>query len=158
MDFKQSTMKKIKNSLILIALTFFCLQTFAQQPTTAKKPYSDAMKAGGLLFVSGQLGLNSFVQGKDDFRDEVRNAIGNVEMILKERGLSLKHVINVTVYLKKPAQFDVFNEVYMQYFSEPFPARTCVIVKDLVQNANIEISVIASTRRKPPVKQFLEKF
>ena len=145
MDFKQSTMKKNTNPLLLLGLTLFCLQSFAQQPAKAKKPFSDAVKAGGLLFVSGQLGINPFVQGKDDFRDEVRNALGNVERILKRNGVSLKHVVNVTVYLKKLEQFDIFNEIYVQQFSDPFPARTCVIVKDLVQHANIEISVVASS-------------
>lgn len=145
MDFKQTTMIKIRNLLLLLTLILFSSQTFAQQPVKAKKPFSDAVHAGGLLFVSGQLGLNSLVQGKDSFRDEVRNALGNVERILHENGLSLKNVVNVTVYLKRPKQFDVFNEVYMQQFSDPFPARTCVIVKDLVQHANIEISVVASS-------------
>lgn len=138
-------MKKIKNSLILLAATLFCMQTFAQQPEKAKKPYRDSMKAGGLLFVSGQLGLDSLVQGKDSFRDEVRTAIGNVKRILHKNGLSLKHVVNVTVYLKNLEQFDVFNEIYIQQFSAPFPTRTCVIVKDLVKHANIEISVVAGT-------------
>ncbi|TBO44413.1 RidA family protein [Pedobacter kyonggii] len=145
MDFKQTTMKKVKKSLLLLTLILFCSQAFAQQPAKAKKPFRDAVQAGGLLFVSGQLGLNSLVQGKDSFRDEVRNALGNVERILHENGLSLKNVVKVTVYLKKPKQFDVFNEVYLQQFSDPFPARTCVIVKDLVRHANIEISVVAST-------------
>lgn len=138
-------MKKIKNPLLLLTLILLCFPTFAQQSAKAKKPFSDAMKAGGLLFVSGQLGLNSLVQGKDSFRDEVRNALGNVERILNKNDLSLKNVVNVTVYLKKLEQFDLFNEIYMQQFSDPFPARTCVIVKDLVQHANIEISVVAST-------------
>ena len=138
-------MKKIKNPLLLLPLILLCLQTFAQQPPKAKKPFSDAIKAGGLLFVSGQLGLSPLVQGKDSFRDEVRNALGNVERILNKNGLSLKHVVNVTVYLKNPEQFDVFNEIYMQQFSEPYPARTCVVVKDLVQQANIEIAVVART-------------
>lgn len=137
-------MRKIKNLLTLFAFTLFYSQVFAQQPAKPKKPFNDAMKAGGLVFVSGQIGVNSIVQGKDAFRDEVRNALGNVKTILKKNGLSLKQVVNVTVYLKKLEQFDVFNEIYMQQFSEPFPTRSCVIVKDLVQHANIEISVVAS--------------
>lgn len=138
-------MKKIKIPLLLLTLILFCSQAFAQQPAKAKKPFSDAVQAGGLLFVSGQLGLNSFVKGKDSFRHEVRNALGNVKQILNKNGLSLKHVVNVTVYLKNLEQFDVFNEIYMQQFSDPFPARTCVVVKDLVQQANIEIAVVART-------------
>lgn len=138
-------MKKIKIPLLLLTLILFYSQAFAQQPAKAKKPYSDAVQAGGLLFVSGQLGLNSFVPGKNSFRDEVRSAIGNVKQILSKNGLSLKDVVNVTVYLKKPEQFDVFNEIYIQQFSDPFPARTCVIVKDLAQQANIEIAVVART-------------
>lgn len=145
MDFKQTAMKKIRNPLLLLTLILFCSQTFAQQPAKAKKPFRDAVQAGGLLFVSGQLGINSFVPGKDSFRDEVGNALGNVKQILNKNGLSLKHVVNVTVYLKNLEQFEVFNEIYMQQFSDPFPARTCVIVKDLVQQANIEIAVVART-------------
>ena len=138
-------MKKIKIPLLLLTLILFCSQAFAQQPAKAKKPFSDAVQAGGLLFVSGQLGLNSFVKGKDSFRYEVRNALGNVKQILNKNGLSLKHVVNVTVYLKNLEQFEVFNEIYMQQFSDPFPARTCVIIKDLIQQANIEIAVVART-------------
>lgn len=138
-------MIKIKIPLLLLTLILFCSQAFAQQPAKAKRPFSDAVQAGGLLFVSGQLGLNSFVKGKDSFRDEVGNALGNVKQILNKNGLSLKHVVNVTVYLKNLEQFDVFNEIYMQQFSEPYPARTCVVVKDLVQRANIEIAVVART-------------
>lgn len=138
-------MIKIKNPLLLLTLILFCSQIFAQQPAKAKKPFRDAVQAGGLLFVSGQLGLNSFVKGEDSFGDEVRNALGNVKQILKKNGLSLKHVVNVTVYLKNLEQFNVFNEIYMQQFSDPFPARTCVVVKDLVQQANIEIAVVAKT-------------
>lgn len=138
-------MKKIRNPLLLLTLILFCSQTFAQQPAKAKKPFRDAVQAGGLLFVSGQLGINSFVPGKDSFRDEVGNALGNVKQILNKNGLSLKHVVSVTVYLKNLEQFEVFNEIYMQQFSDPFPARTCVIVKDLVQQANIEIAVVART-------------
>jgi 2-iminobutanoate/2-iminopropanoate deaminase len=144
MDFKHVTMKKIRIPLLLLTLILCCSQIFAQQSAKAKKPFRDAVQAGGLLFVSGQLGLNSFVRGRDSFSDEVRNTLENVKRILRTNGLSLKHVVNVTVYLKKPEQFDVFNEIYLQYFSEPFPARTCVIVKDLVQHANIEISVVAN--------------
>lgn len=138
-------MRKIKNLLSVFLLTLFCSQVFAQQPAKAKKPFNDAVTAGGLVFLSGQLGVNSFVQGKDSFRDEVRNAIESVDTILRKNGLSLKNVINVTVYLKELEQFDTFNEIYLQQFKDPFPARTCVIVKDLVQHANIEISVVAST-------------
>lgn len=136
-------MKKNRNIILLIALTLFCFRTVAQQPAKATKPFSDAMKAGGLLFVSGQLGLNSMVKDKGSFSAETRNALENVATILKKNGLSFKNVVNVTVYLKDLEQFDVFNEIYRQHISDPFPARTCVVVKDLVQHANIEISVIA---------------
>jgi 2-iminobutanoate/2-iminopropanoate deaminase len=139
-------MKRLKEKFLL-PIALCAIQTvFAQQPVKVVKPFSDVVASNGLVFVSGQLGINTLTKDKHSFSDEVRGAIKNVDMILKKNGLSLENAVSVTVYLKEAAQFSVFNQVYLSYFTPPFPARTCVIVKDLVQHANIEISVIASSK------------
>lgn len=96
----------------------------------------------GLVFVSGQIGVDAKDQNIG-FSEEVHQALKNVNAILQQAGSSLSQVMSVTVYLRSLDHFDEFNSVYKQYFHSPYPARTCVGVSDLVQNANVEISVIA---------------
>lgn len=113
------------------------------QTTDQTKPFSNYMEHNGLVFVSGQIGVTSKDHQGVGFNEEVNQALKNVSVILKQAGISLTQVISVTVYLRSLDQFDEFNNIYRQYFHSPYPARTCVAVSDLVNNANIEISVVA---------------
>ena len=113
------------------------------QTTGQTKPFSNYTAHHGLIFVSGQIGVTSKDHEGVGFNEEVNQALKNVDAILKQAGTSLTEVISVTVYLRNFSQFDEFNSIYKQYFRSPYPARTCVAVSDLVNNANIEISVIA---------------
>ena len=111
---------------------------YAQTDNAGSKPFSNYTEYKGLVFVAGQIG-----NADAGFSEEVRQALNNVNAILKQAGTSMKKVLNVTVYLRNMQQIDEFNSIYQIYFQAPYPARTCVAVSDLVKRANVEISVIA---------------
>ncbi|MGC9210062.1 MAG: RidA family protein [Acidilobus sp.] len=108
-------------------------------------PYSQAVVAGGFVFVSGQIPIDpstgKIVEG--GFEAQVRRVMENVKAILNAAGLSLDDVVKVTAYLKDPSKFQDFNRVYSEYFKGSFPARTTVFVADLPAGAQIELDVIA---------------
>jgi 2-iminobutanoate/2-iminopropanoate deaminase len=124
--------------LITIAALFIFEIAHAQTVTDQPKPFSAYRAYSGLVFVSGQIG-----SPEAGFSKEVHQAIRNVSEILRQAGTSLDSVLSVTVYLRNLQQFDEFNSIYREYFHAPFPARTCIAVSDLVQKANVEISVVA---------------
>ncbi|MCF6404611.1 RidA family protein [Chitinophaga filiformis] len=124
-------------------LSLFAITAQGQTAGAQAKPFSDYTVRNGLVFVSGQIGVASKDNQGVAFREEVSQALKNVSAILKQAGTSLTQVISVTVYLRDLNHFGEFNSIYRQYFHKPYPARTCIAVSDLVQNANIEISVIA---------------
>ena len=108
-------------------------------------PYSQAVEANGFVFASGQLGINpatgEFVEG--DVQAQTRQALTNARAIMKEAGLDLNNVIKTTVFLSDMANFAAMNEIYSEFFSEPYPARSAVAVKTLPKNALVEVECIA---------------
>ena len=111
-------------------------------------PYSQAVRAGGLLFVSGQIPLDpatgEMVQG--DIAAQTRRVFENLSAILREAGASFDHVVRTTVYLADMNDFAAMNEVYAKYFSSPAPARATVQAARLPKDARVEIDVIAVLR------------
>jgi 2-iminobutanoate/2-iminopropanoate deaminase len=109
-------------------------------------PYSQAVRAGGLLFVSGQIPLDpatgALVGG--DIRDQTRQVLQNLEAILLSAGGSFEHVVRTTVYLADMADFAAMNEVYAGYFAAPAPARSTIQAAALPRSARIEIDLIAA--------------
>ena len=109
-------------------------------------PYSQAIRAGGLLFVSGQValkpGTNEII--KNDITEETHQVMLNIKSILTASGMELKNMIKPTIFLSDMSFFSQVNDVYAKYFEADFPARETVAVKGLPKNANVEISVIAS--------------
>lgn len=110
-------------------------------------PYSQAIDSGaGLVFASGQLPIDpetgAFPEG--GVKEQTRQSLRNAEAILKAAGLSLAHVVKTTVFLADMGDFAAMNEVYAEFFSEPFPARSAVAVKTLPKNALVEIECIAA--------------
>jgi len=107
-------------------------------------PYSQAVKAGEMLFVSGQLGIDpitgDFVSG--GVKEQTEQVFKNIKAILKEAGATLENVVKTTVYLADMADFAAMNEVYGKEFSAPYPARSTVAVKTLPKNGLVEIEVI----------------
>ena len=110
-------------------------------------PYSQAIDSGaGLVFVSGQLPIDpatgAFPEG--DVKVQTRQSLTNARAILEAAGLSLKNVVKTTVFLADMADFAAMNEVYSQFFTAPFPARSAVAVKTLPKGALVEIECIAA--------------
>lgn len=108
-------------------------------------PYSQAVEANGFIFASGQLGIDpntgNFVEG--GVKEQTKQALTNARAIMEEAGLSLSNVVKTTVFLSDMANFADMNEVYSQFFSEPFPARSTVAVKTLPKNGLVEVECIA---------------
>ena len=108
-------------------------------------PYNHAVRVGDLLFCSGQIPLDpasgTLVTG--DIKAQAQRVLENIKLILEDQHLSLAHVVKSTVFLTNLADFAAMNEVYSQYFTADFPARSTVQVAALPKAANIEIEVIA---------------
>ncbi len=108
-------------------------------------PYSQAIEVNGFVFASGQIPIDpatgSFVEG--GIQEQTRQALTNAQQILQTAGTDLNHVVKTTVFLSDIANFAPMNEVYARFFTEPFPARSAVAVKDLPKGALVEIEVIA---------------
>lgn len=110
-------------------------------------PYSQAIDTGvGLVFVSGQLPINpatgAFPEG--GVQEQTRQSLTNARSILEAAGLGLENVVKTTVFLADMGDFAAMNEVYAQFFSAPFPARSAVAVKTLPKGALVEIECIAA--------------
>lgn len=109
-------------------------------------PYSQAIAAGGFVYVSGQLPIDPstgvFVAG--GIKEQTRQSLLNAQAILREAGTDLSHVVKTTVFLSDIANFAPMNEVYAEFFAAPFPARSAVAVRDLPKNALVEIEVVAA--------------
>lgn len=108
-------------------------------------PYSQAIVAGGFIYVSGQLPIDPstgvFVEG--GIKEQTRQSLTNAQAILREAGADLDRVVKTTVFLSDIANFAQMNEVYAQFFTVPFPARSAVAVRDLPKDALVEIEVVA---------------
>ena len=108
-------------------------------------PYSQAIVAGGFIYVSGQLPIDPstgvFVEG--GIKEQTRQSLTNAQAILREAGADLDCVVKTTVFLSDIANFAQMNEVYAQFFTAPFPARSAVAVRDLPKDALVEIEVVA---------------
>ena len=109
-------------------------------------PYSQAVKAGNLLFISGQIAIipGSLNLKNDNIADETAQVMSNLKAILDEAGLDFENVVKTTIFLKVMSLFAAVNEVYGKSFKADFPARETVAVKGLPKDVNVEISMIAS--------------
>ncbi len=107
-------------------------------------PYSQAIKAGNLLFTSGQLPIDPATgkMAEGTITDRAHQAIKNLAAIVEEAGGKLDDVVKTTVFLADIADFQAVNEVYAQYFPAPFPARSAYQVAALPLGADIEIEAI----------------
>lgn len=108
-------------------------------------PYSQAIEAGGMVFASGQVPIDpatdQFVEG--DIKEQTRQSLTNAQNILREADTDLHHVVKTTVFLSDMDNFAAMNEVYAEFFQQPYPARSAVAVKTLPKGALVEIECIA---------------
>jgi 2-iminobutanoate/2-iminopropanoate deaminase len=109
-------------------------------------PYSQAVKAGNFLFVSGQIALdpNTGALVIGTIETETHQVMKNIEAVLDEAGMSFDNVIKTTIFLMDMNDFANVNAVYGSYFKDNFPARETVQVSGLPKGVNVEISVIAA--------------
>ena len=109
-------------------------------------PYSQAIEANGLVITSGQLPIDpatgEFAPG--GIKEQTRQSLTNAKTILEEAGISLANVMKTTVFLSDMNDFAAMNEVYAEFFNEPFPARSAIAVKTLPKNALVEVECIAA--------------
>lgn len=109
-------------------------------------PYNQAVKAGGLLFISGQIAIlpGTFELKNKDIAEETSQVMTNLKAVLKEAGMDFENVVKTTIFLKDMSLFSAVNEIYGRYFKSDFPARETVAVKGLPKDVNVEISMIAA--------------
>ncbi|WP_336515967.1 RidA family protein [Pollutibacter soli] len=108
-------------------------------------PYSQAVQAGGFLFISGQVAINPASGNVEaaDVAGEAEQVMKNLKAILEKANLSFAHVVKTTIFLSDMNDFGTVNTVYSGYFTANFPARETVAVKGLPKNVRVEISMIA---------------
>lgn len=107
-------------------------------------PYSPAVKLGDFIYLSGQLPVDSktgqIVAG--DIQEQTYQVLKNMESILAEMNLEMRHIVKTTVFMADLSQFSLMNEIYASYFADPYPARSTIEVKALPMGAMIEIEAI----------------
>ena len=108
-------------------------------------PYSQAIRVGNIVYTSGQIPLDpatgAFVEG--GIKEQTRQALTNIKAILEEAGTSMNNVVKTTVLMADIGEFAAMNEVYAEFFSQPYPARAAYQVAALPKAAKIEIEAIA---------------
>ena len=111
-------------------------------------PYSQAIKMGKMIFVSGQIAIDPRTNLLiiDNIQAETKMVMENIKNILKVANCSLNDVVKCSIFLSKMEFFDSVNNIYGSYFSTPYPARETIEVSCLPKNVNVEISVIAITK------------
>lgn len=121
-------------------------QISTQNAPAAIGPYSQAIEVNGFVYASGQLPIDpatgAFPEG--GVKEQTRQSLLNVKTILEEAGLALSNVVKTTVYLADMGDFAAMNEVYSQFFAQPFPARSAIAVKALPKGALVEVEVVAA--------------
>jgi 2-iminobutanoate/2-iminopropanoate deaminase len=116
-------------------------------------PYSSALRAGPLLFISGQVPFDPATGAMvgSDIAAQTRRVLDNIGALLKAGGLTHADVVRTTVFLADMDDFTAMNDVYRTYFSEPYPARSTVQAARLPRDARIEIDAIAMYEAERPV-------
>ncbi|MCT4585033.1 MAG: RidA family protein [Peptostreptococcaceae bacterium] len=116
-----------------------------QKAPAALGPYSQAIKAGDMLFVSGQIPFipETMELVSEDVQEQTRQSLENVKAILEAAGASFNDVVKAGVFIKDMNDFGKINEIYAEYFTDNKPARACVEVARLPKDVKVEIEVIA---------------
>jgi len=107
-------------------------------------PYSQVVKAGGFLFLAGQIPLTSEnVMNEGDVVEQAHQVMKNLQAVLEKAGATLNHVVKTTIFLADLNDFETVNKVYAEYFQEPYPARSTIQAARLPKGARLEIDAIA---------------
>ncbi len=118
---------------------------FSADAPAAIGPYSQAVKAGNVLYLSGQIGMNPATGElvSDDVREQTARALQNMKAVLAAAGATAENVVKTTVFLTDMADFQAVNSVYAETFSSDAPARSCVAVAALPKGAKVEVEAVA---------------
>lgn len=119
-------------------------KVFSEKLASPVGPYSPALRVGKWIFFSGQIGLNldgNLIQGS--IEEETRQVLKNLQELCKASGIELSQIVKTTIFLTDLNNFFKVNEVYEQFFKEPYPARSTVGVSALPKGARVEIEAIA---------------
>eukprot|EP01117_Protostelium_nocturnum_P000570 TRINITY_DN10641_c0_g1_i1.p1 TRINITY_DN10641_c0_g1~~TRINITY_DN10641_c0_g1_i1.p1 ORF type:complete len:123 (-),score=10.00 TRINITY_DN10641_c0_g1_i1:31-399(-) len=106
-------------------------------------PYTPAIKANGLVFVSGQIGMNEKEELATGIEEQTKCALERVRTTLKAAGSDMNKVVKATVFLTSMSDFNTVNGIYATYFTKPYPTRSCIAVKELPRGAIVEVEVVA---------------
>jgi len=117
-----------------------------KQAGTKNLPFSEAVRVGNLLFLSGQLGVDTKTGKlvKGGLKAEAKQTMDNIKQTLETYGYSMKDVVKCTVMLADISEWQTFNEIYVTYFSKPYPARSAFGANGLGLNAQLEVECIAA--------------
>lgn len=116
-----------------------------QNAPSAIGPYSQGVKAGNMIFTSGQLPIDMATgELATDIKSATKASLENCKAILEAKGATMSDVFKTVVFLSDMNNFAAMNEVYAEYFTENYPARSCVQVARLPKDALVEIEVIAT--------------
>jgi 2-iminobutanoate/2-iminopropanoate deaminase len=147
---------RVSLAILVAAFSFSCAEKAAvntESPrkvitlpsTPEKRPYSPAIEAGNMLFVSGQIAIDpetgKLIEG--DIEDQTRQVLENLKTIIQKGGYKMEQVVKCTVLLSDISFYAAVNKIYMEYFPADPPARMAFAVKDLPMGALIEIDAIA---------------
>lgn len=119
----------------------------AIKPENAPKalgPYSPAVKLGDFVYLSGQIPLDPKTNeiAGTTIEEQAHQVMKNIGVVLEEMGLSYRHIVKTTIFMKNLNDFNTLNEVYGSYLSEPYPARSCVQVAKLPKDVLVEIECL----------------
>ena len=106
-------------------------------------PYSQAIDLGEMIFTSGQIPVAPDGSVSEDISEQTRQALLNLKAVVEAGGSSFEKVIKTTVFITDMAQVGAINAVYSEFFTEPYPARSCVQVAALPKGVSIEIEAVA---------------
>ena len=143
---------------IILFLSLICVPAsglgqvnkFAAPGSLRDMPFSESVRAGDLLFISGQVGSDfsgNLVEG--GIMPEVHQVMRNIRDIVYRRGLTMNDVVKCTVFLADVSQWGDFNQVYTTYFSKPYPARSALGANGLALGAALEVECIAAYPQRP---------
>ena len=143
--------------IFLCTISIASILIFSQEPIEMKKeiistenapkaigPYSQAVKAGNFMFISGQIPLDPKTGDlvSESIEDQAKQVLNNIKSICKAAGYSLDDIVKISIFLTDLGNFATVNEVMKEYFAEPYPARATVEVSGLPLGVNIEIEAI----------------
>lgn len=117
---------------------------FTEKAPAALGPYSQAIEANGMIFASGQIGVNPATgEAPEGVEEQAEQALTNLKAVLEAAGTTMDHVVKTTVFIQNMGDFATVNAIYAKYFTTDCPARSCVEVAKLPKGLLIEVEAIA---------------